>query len=51
MTQLAYRVAVRHPEAAIHLGPFTATHLAQWWLRAHAASQLGVPASADRVTR
>lgn len=51
MTQLAYRVAVRHPEAAIHLGSFTATHLAQWWLRAHEAGQTGMPASVEGMTR
>lgn len=45
MTQLAYRVAMRHREAVVHVGPFTATHLAKWWLTAHspaATAELGV---------
>lgn len=39
-TQLAYRTAMRHPEAQVHVGAFTATHLAQWWLRAHAPDEV-----------
>lgn len=44
MTQLAYRVAMRHPEAQIHLGAFTATHLAQWWLESHRPDDSGLAA-------
>ena len=35
LTQLAYRLAVRHPEAIVHHGPFTAEHIARWWLAVH----------------
>lgn len=35
LTQLAYRLAMRHPEAIVHHGPFTAAHIARWWLAVH----------------
>lgn len=38
MTQLAYRMAMRHPEAALHQGAFSAAHLARWWVRSRARS-------------
>ncbi|MGD8202221.1 glycosyltransferase [Ornithinimicrobium sp. W1679] len=46
MTQLAYREAVRHPEAVVHVGAFSATHLARWWLHAHAPDATGGSAAA-----
>lgn len=44
LTQLAYRLAVRHPEAIVHHGPFTAAHIARWWLAVH-----GPKARAERA--
>lgn len=35
LTQLAYRLAMRHPEAIVHHGTFGAAHIARWWLAVH----------------
>nr|WP_246308841.1 glycosyltransferase [Kineosphaera limosa] len=35
LTQLAYRLAMRHPEAIVHHGPFNAAAISRWWLAVH----------------
>lgn len=56
-TELAYRLATRHPDAVVHQGNFTSADIARWWLhvygpggsRAHA--QLGDTGHAAELHR
>lgn len=41
MTQLAYRLAMAHPDAIVHHGPFNAAHIARWWLAVHGPARAG----------
>lgn len=47
LTQLAYRLAMRHPEAIVHHGTFGAAHIARWWLAVHGPDADRSPAGGE----